>query len=32
MMSIAASLPSVVKPRFIELVGERTELSKVDAH
>jgi hypothetical protein len=23
--------PSVVKPRFIELVGERTKLPKVDA-
>jgi isocitrate lyase len=31
MISIAASLPSVVKPRFIELVGERTKLPKVDA-
>jgi hypothetical protein len=31
MMSTAASLPSVVKPRFIEPVGERTKLSKVDA-
>jgi hypothetical protein len=29
MMSIAASLPSVVKPRFIEPVGERTKLQKV---
>jgi hypothetical protein len=29
MMSIAASLPSVVKPRFIEPVGEKTK--KVDA-
>jgi hypothetical protein len=31
MMSTAASLPSVVKPRFIKLVGERTKLPKVDA-
>jgi hypothetical protein len=29
MMSTAASLPSVVKPRFIKLVGERTKLQKV---
>jgi hypothetical protein len=29
MMSIAASLPSVVKPRIIEPVGERTKLQKV---
>jgi hypothetical protein len=29
MMSTAASLPSVVKPRFIELIGERTKLQKV---
>jgi hypothetical protein len=29
MMSIAASLPSVVKPRYIEPVGERTKLQKV---
>jgi hypothetical protein len=29
MMSTAASLPSVVKPRFIEPVGERTKLQKV---
>jgi hypothetical protein len=29
MMSTAASLPSVVKPRFIEQVGERTKLQKV---
>jgi hypothetical protein len=28
-MSIAASLPSVMKPRFIEPVGERTKLKKV---
>jgi hypothetical protein len=28
-MSIAASLPSVVKPRFIEPLGERTKLQKV---
>jgi hypothetical protein len=28
-MSTAASLPSVVKPRFIEPVGERTKLQKV---
>jgi hypothetical protein len=28
-MSIAASLPSVMKPRFIEPVGERTKLQKV---
>jgi hypothetical protein len=32
MMSTTTSLPSVVKPRFIEPVGERTKLSKVDAH
>jgi hypothetical protein len=32
MMSIAAGLPSVVKPRFIEPVGERSKLPKVDAH
>jgi hypothetical protein len=31
MMSTAASLPSVVKPRFIEPVGERTKILKVDA-
>jgi hypothetical protein len=31
MMSTAASLPSVVKPRFIKPVGERTKLPKVDA-
>jgi hypothetical protein len=31
MMSTSASLPSVVKPRLIELVGERTKLQKVDA-
>jgi hypothetical protein len=31
MMSTAASFPSVVKPRFIEPVGERTKLPKVDA-
>jgi hypothetical protein len=29
MMSIAASLPSDVKLRFIEPVGERTKLQKV---
>jgi hypothetical protein len=29
MMSIAASPPSVVKPRFIEPIGERTKLQKV---
>jgi hypothetical protein len=29
MMSTAASLSSVVKPRFIEPVGERTKLQKV---
>jgi hypothetical protein len=29
MMSTAANLPSVVKPRFIEPVGERTKLQKV---
>jgi hypothetical protein len=29
MMSTAASLPSVVKPTFIEPVGERTKLQKV---
>jgi hypothetical protein len=29
MMSTAASLPSVVKPRFLEPVGERTKLQKV---
>jgi hypothetical protein len=29
MMSTAASLPSVMKPRFIEPVGERTKLKKV---
>jgi hypothetical protein len=28
-MSTAASLPSVMKPRFIEPVGERTKLKKV---
>jgi hypothetical protein len=28
-MSTAASLPSVMKPRFIEPVGERTKLQKV---
>jgi hypothetical protein len=28
-MSIAASLPLVMKPRFIEPVGERTKLQKV---
>jgi hypothetical protein len=26
-----SKFPSVVKPRFIELVGERTTLTKVDA-
>jgi hypothetical protein len=31
MMRKAAILPSVVKPRFIEPVGERTKLLKVDA-
>jgi hypothetical protein len=31
MMSTAASFPSVVKPRFIEPLGERTKLPKVDA-
>jgi hypothetical protein len=31
MMSTVASLPSVVKPRFIEPVGERTKLPKVNA-
>jgi hypothetical protein len=31
MMSTAASLPSVMKQRFIEPVGERTKLQKVDA-
>jgi hypothetical protein len=31
MMSTAASFLLVVKPRFIEPVGERTKLSKVDA-
>jgi hypothetical protein len=31
MMSTAASFPSVVKPRFIEPVGERTTFPKVDA-
>jgi hypothetical protein len=31
MMSIAASFPPVVKARFIEPVGERTKLTKVDA-
>jgi hypothetical protein len=29
MMSTAASLPSVMKPRFIEPVGDRTKLQKV---
>jgi hypothetical protein len=29
MMNTAASLPSVVKLRFIEPVGERTKLQKV---
>jgi hypothetical protein len=29
MMSTTASLPSVLKPRFIEPVGERTKLQKV---
>jgi hypothetical protein len=28
-MSIAASIPSVMKPRYIEPVGERTKLKKV---
>jgi hypothetical protein len=28
-MSIAASLPLVIKPRFIKPVGERTKLQKV---
>jgi hypothetical protein len=28
-MSTAASLPSVMKPRFIKPVGERTKLQKV---
>jgi hypothetical protein len=28
-MSTAASLPSVMKPRFIEPIGERTKLQKV---
>jgi hypothetical protein len=28
-MSTAASFPSVMKPRFIEPVGERTKLKKV---
>jgi hypothetical protein len=28
-MSTAASLPSVMKPRFIKLVGKRTKLKKV---
>jgi hypothetical protein len=28
-MSTSASLPSVMKPRFIEPVGERTKLKKV---
>jgi hypothetical protein len=28
MMSTAASLPSIVKPRLIEPVGERTKLQK----
>jgi hypothetical protein len=28
-MSTIASLPSVMKPRFIEPVGERTKLQKV---
>jgi hypothetical protein len=31
MMSTIANLPSVVKPRFIEPVGQRTKLPKVDA-
>jgi hypothetical protein len=31
MMNTAASLLSVMKPRFIEPVGERTKLPKVDA-
>jgi hypothetical protein len=30
-MSTAASLPSVVKLRFIEPIGKRTKLPKVDA-
>jgi hypothetical protein len=29
LMSTIASLPSVMKPRFIEPVGERTKLKKV---
>jgi hypothetical protein len=29
MMSTTASLPSVVKPRFIEPVGERTKLQNM---
>jgi hypothetical protein len=28
-MNTAASLPSVMKPRFIDPVGERTKLQKV---
>jgi hypothetical protein len=28
-MSTATSLPSVIKPRFIEPVGERTKLNKL---
>jgi hypothetical protein len=28
-MSTTTSLPSVMKPRFIELVGKRTKLQKV---
>jgi hypothetical protein len=32
MMSTSTSFPSVVKPRFIEPVGERTKLLKVDPH
>jgi hypothetical protein len=31
MMNTTTSFPSVVKPRFIEPVGERTKLPKVDA-
>jgi hypothetical protein len=31
MMSTTASLPSVVKPRFIEPIGERTKLKKINA-
>jgi hypothetical protein len=29
--TLISKFPSVVKPRFIELVGERTTLPKVDA-